>query len=140
MSKYLSSITGGIVSTLILSIIMFLKAQMGYFPEFNVVADISQIAGVKTTILGWAIHLFLGIIVWGILFALISSWLKGPFFLKGIQFGVILWLLMMIIYMPIMDNGFFASDLGVNITITSLVFNVIYGLFLGLFTGIVQED
>lgn len=140
MNRYISSIIGGVAATVILSIIMFLKINMGYIPRFNVIADISSIAGVQTQLLGWAVHLVLGILIWGLLFGLIGDWFKGPYFIKGIQFGVLLWLLMMIIYMPITQNGFFAAKLGLNVVITSLVFHLIYGLFLGLFTGIVREN
>lgn len=140
MNKFASSLLGAIAATIVLSIIMFLKMHMGYLPRFNVIADLTDIAGVETPIIGWCIHILLGIIVWGSLFALISCWFKGPYFIKGLQFGVLLWLLMMIIYMPITENGLFASKLGYSVMITSLVFHLIYGFFLGLFTGFVREQ
>lgn len=140
MNKYISSLIGGVIATVILSILMIIKMQMGLLPQFNVIADMTDIAGAQTPIIGWAMHLVLGIIIWGLLFAIVSHLFKGPYSVKGIQFGILLWFLMMIIYMPVTENGFFASHLGYPVMLASLILHIIYGFFLGLFTGLIYKD
>lgn len=140
MNKYISSLIGGLLATIILSILMLIKMHAGLLPQFNVIKDMTDIAGAQTPIVGWIMHLVLGIIIWGLLFAIISSAFKGNYAIKGIQFGILLWLLMMIIYMPITENGLFAAKLGIKVVIMSLVLHIIYGFFLGLFTGLMYKE
>lgn len=139
MNRYVNSVIGGLVGTIILSILMIFKMKMGLLPQFNVIKDMTQIAGAQSPIVGWLMHLVLGIIVWGLLFGLISCWFKGPYFVKGLQYSVLLWLLMMVIYMPITENGLFASQLGYPVMIMSLVLHLIYGFFLGLTVGLLDK-
>lgn len=140
MNRYISSIVGGLIATVILSILMIIKMQMGLLPQFNVIKDMTQIAGAETPIVGWIMHLVLGIIIWGLFYSIIYPGFKGPHYIKGIQFGILLWLLMMIIYMPVTENGLFASELGYPVMIMSLVLHIIYGFFLGLFAGLLMKE
>ena len=140
MNKYFVGFLAGFIATTILSLLMILKEQMGLMPQLNVIRDFNQYLGAATPILGWIIHFILGTLVWGCLFVLLSPALNGPYWLKGIYFGIIAWLLMMVGYMPVMDHGFFAANLGVQITIATLVLHLVYGFVLGLIYGLIPKE
>ncbi len=139
MNKYLVGFIAGFISTAVLSLLMMLKAQMGLMPQFNVIRDFNQFFGAETPIVGWLIHFILGTFIWGGVFALFVPVLKGAYWLRGISFGVIAWLLMMVAYMPVMTHGFFAVELGVQVMIATLVLHIIYGFVLGLTYGLLPR-
>ncbi|WP_133130760.1 DUF6789 family protein [Legionella yabuuchiae] len=139
MNKYLVGFISGFIATAVLSLLMMLKAQMGLMPQFNVIRDFNQFLGSETPIVGWIIHFLLGSFIWGVLFALLAPALMGAYWLRGISFGIIAWLLMMFGYMPVMDHGFFAAELGVQVIIATLVLHIIYGFVLGLAYGLMPK-
>lgn len=51
------------------------------------------------------------------------------------MFGVIAWLAMMIVFMPLAGHGFFAMRLGLMAAVATLLLHLIYGLVLGLVYG-----
>jgi len=139
MNKYLIGFIAGFIATVILSLLMMLKAQMGLMPEFNVISDFSQFFKTESPIVGWIIHFIIGSIIWGGLFALFLPFLKGAFWIKGIFFGIIAWLLMMVAYMPVMGHRTFAIELGVQVIMATLVLHIIYGFVLGLSYGFLSK-
>lgn len=62
----------------------------------------------------------------GIVFILYNK-LPGSPVVQGISFGVIAWLLMMFIPMPMSGEGLFELKLGMMAPIITLVLHIIYG-------------
>lgn len=139
MNKYIAGFIAGFLATLILSFLMFLKAQVGLMPEFNVIRDINEFAGAETHAIGWIVHFLLGTFVWGEIFVLLLPVLKGTDWLRGIYFGLIAWALMMVGYMPLMGHGLFASELGLLIMLATLLLHILYGFVLGLAYGFLPK-
>lgn len=135
MNKYVSGIVAGFIATVVLSILMVIKKNMGVEPALNPVSDIMQFLGTTNMIVGWVGHFILGSVVWGIIFVIIKNILPGKYWWRGILYGIILWLVMMVIYMPVMGWGFFAMKLGGKAVVMTLVLHVIYGFVLGLVYG-----
>jgi len=104
-------------------------------PNFDAIRDLTNVVGTTSRLIGWIVHFVLGSVVWGALFALFIDIFKGGYWLRGIEYGIILWLLMMIAFMPLAGNGFFASILGGPVIIATLVLHIIFGFVLGLFYG-----
>ena len=132
MNKYLNGIISGFIATLVLSILMVIKGTVGVMPEFDVIKDISTSVGSTSVASGWALHFILGSVLWGVLFALTVDFFKGGYWLRGVQFGLIVWLLMMIVFMPFVGNGFFAAHLGAPAFVMTLVLHIIFGFVLGV--------
>jgi len=124
----------GIIATVILSAIMMMKTMMGLMPEFNVISDWTSLlatVGVSAgPAIAWILHFALGG-VWGVLFALIHHKLPGGYVVSGIIFGVIAWLGMMVGFMPIAGNGFFALSISPMVPMATLILHVIFGAVLG---------
>ena len=133
MDDVLKGFVAGFAGTIVLSIMMIVKAQMGVAPGFDVIAILAQVVEAPgQPFYGWLAHFAVGIFLWGGLFALASDVIPGPYAIKGIAFGIAGWLLMMLVFLPIAGHPVFGTDLGTMVPVMSLVLHVIFGLVLGL--------
>lgn len=132
MDDVVKGFAAGLAATGILSIMMLAKAMAGIAPEFNIIGILAHVAEAPgLPVYGWLAHFAVGTFLWGGLFALASDYIGGPFFVKGMVFGIASWLLMMIAFFPIAGHALFGLDIGVIVPIMTLVLHVIFGLVLG---------
>ena len=122
-------------ATMVLSMIMVAKGMMGLMPELNVIAMLSSM--LKTApIFGWAAHFMIGALAWGLGFVAVSRMLPGKTDVaKGISFGVVAWVMMMVAVMPMAGAGIFGLKMGMMAPMMTLMLHVIYGAVLGLVYG-----
>jgi uncharacterized membrane protein YagU involved in acid resistance len=88
-------------------------------------------------------HFFNGSILFPLSFAFLDEWLPGPWLVKGLIWGAILWLFAGVLAMPMSGSGFFGYNAGGLRTVaTSLAGHLAYGGLQGLIAGIPgrQED
>lgn len=136
MNIYIRSMIAGFVATVVLSVLMLMKGMMGLMPELDVIAMLSKMAedmmGLGGAGLAWLMHFMIGTVLWGILFALLYEKLPGGGAVaKGISFGVLAWLLMMILPMPMAGAGLFGMNLGMMAPVMTLGLHVVFGAVLG---------
>ena len=106
-------------------------------PGFSVIAGnaaiFSKLGTAATPTWGWIWHFLLGTVAWGLLYAAIRDLLPGrteP--LRGLVFGLIAWVAMMVVWMPMAGKSLFAiPDPGMMALVMTLVLHLIYGLVLG---------
>jgi uncharacterized membrane protein YagU involved in acid resistance len=132
-----AGLIAGFIATVVLSILMIAKSSMGLMPQLNPIEDIVHVANVLTGVtlplpLGWIGHFLLGTVVWGIIYAALQAILPGAPIVKGLVFGALAWLAMMIFFMPLAGNGLFALSLGPQATVATLVLHLVYGAVLGV--------
>lgn len=86
---------------------------------------------------GMAIHLLLGLIIFPLIYILmVYHLIGGPVFVRGLVFGVLLWLLSVVVVMPLAGAGVLMSNVGGMLAvIASLVAHMIYGGILGAVAG-----
>jgi len=131
MAKISKGIIAGLVATVVLSMIMVAKAMMGLMPELNVIAMLSSMMHTVPAI-GWAMHFVIGAVAWGVGFAAFYNILPGGSSLtKGVMFGVIAWLMMMLLVMPMAGAGMFGLNMGMMAPVTTLMLHAIFGAVLG---------
>ena len=113
-----AGLIAGFIATVVLSILMVAKSSMGLMPQLNPIEDIVQVAHLLTGMtlplpFGWIGHFLLGTVVWGIIYAALQASLPGAPIVKGLIFGALAWLAMMIIFTPLAGHGVFGcrSDL-----------------------------
>lgn len=70
-------------------------------------------------------------VLWGGLFAWLAGILPDGYILKGIILGLIAWLLMMLLVMPMAGAGLFTMNLGIMAPAMTLILHVIFGAVLG---------
>src|SRR5499427_11066380 len=132
-----TGIAAGFVATVVLSAMMLVKHSMGLVPELNPIEDIVHVADHLTGMtlplpFGWIGHFVLGTVAWGIIYAALQASLPGAPVVKGLIFGALAWLAMMIIFEPLAGDGLFALSLGPQATVATLVLHLIYGAVLGV--------
>lgn len=128
-------IIAGFAATAALSMIMVAKGMMGLMPQLNVIAMLGSMMN-ATPVVGWGVHLMIGIIGWGIGFAVVYNLLPGHASLtKGVSFGIAAWLIMMLAIMPMSGAGLFGLNLGMMAPAMTLMLHAIYGAVLGLVFG-----
>lgn len=132
MNQYLRGIIAGLVATIVLSLLMYMKDMMGLMPELNVVGMLAAKMG-GSMMMGWVAHFMIGAIGYGLAFAIIGGSLPGgSSTVRGIVLGIIGWLMMMLVLMPMMGAGFFAMNMGMMAMVATLMLHIIFGAVLGL--------
>ncbi|WP_299436680.1 DUF6789 family protein [uncultured Rhodospira sp.] len=130
-------LVAGIVATLALSILMMIKAMAGLLPAVNAIELLTRIGyswvGLPASpIVGWLMHIMVGVVAWGGLFALLQPYLPGAAdWARGMVFSVAGWLLMMLVVMPMAGTGLFGLSIGIAPAIATLVLHLIFGAILG---------
>lgn len=131
MNKYARGIIAGLVATAVLSMMMFAKGKMGVMPELDIIAMLASKMG-GAAMMGWAAHFMIGAVLYGIGFVVLYNLLPGKGAVaKGVLLGVLGWLMMMLVVMPMMGMGMFAMSLGMMAAGMTLVLHIIFGAVLG---------
>jgi len=138
MSDSVKGMVAGGVATAALSLVMVLIGATGFEPQLELTrlllatldAPPSQYA------LGWILHLIVGSVVLGGLFAHIEPRLGADTHTKGgVLYGVLTWLVVMLVVMPLAGEGPFGFQLSVFAPLVMLGLQLIYGGALGWIYG-----
>ena len=84
------------------------------------------------------IHFVNGTVIFPLIYAyLLYAVLPGSPWLKGVLWGLILWLIMQVMGMPMMGMGFFSANMPQTVmsVMGSLMGHIIYGAILGAIAG-----
>ena len=134
MNRYFGGLIAGLAATLVISILIVCKAMLGFAPELELVGMPSRTLGVGIEA-AWVIHVLIGA-VWGLLFAAIGMHLPGRnSVLRGLCFGALAWLLMMVAVMPAAGAGLFGLNFGFISPATTLALHLVFGAVMGLTYG-----
>ncbi len=145
MNIYLRSMIAGFTATAVLSLLMMMKGAMGVMPQLDVITMLSGMArsmiGMGGAGIGWLMHFLIGTVLWGVLFALLYDRLPGSHAIaKGMSFGVLAWVLMMILAMPMAGAGLFGVGLGMMAPVMTLILHLIWGSVLGFVFSRLQGE
>jgi hypothetical protein len=118
-----------------------MKSMMGVMPGLGVVAMLIGMAHnmvrlPANPVVGWVLDFMIGTVVWDIGFALLYKVLPGGGSVtKDTVFGVLAWLLMMLIPLPMAGAGLFGPKMGMMAPMMTLVLRLILGAVLGATFG-----
>lgn len=123
----------GLAATVVLSLVMILKAKMGLMPGLDIPKMLAGMVGAPgEPLVGWAVHLAIGIVLYGIAIALLDRRLPGEGALgHGLFLAVAGWFFMMLVLMPMAGAGLFGMSMGVMAPVMTLVLHLIFGAVLG---------
>jgi uncharacterized membrane protein YagU involved in acid resistance len=128
------AIVGGFVGTLALTFMIYQVApKMGV--KMDIAGQLGQMFGSWT--MGLVVHFILGTVVFSLSYALLAyRFLPGPPVVKGLVWGVVLWLGLQLVGMPMMGAGVFGTKAGgMKAVISALVAHLVYGALLGSIAG-----
>jgi peptidoglycan/LPS O-acetylase OafA/YrhL len=100
---------------------------------------VARIADLVPRTFAWILHLFVGSFIWGAGFALLHPLLRGPSWLRGLLFGALAWLLVMVVVMPLARTGLFGLKLGLAAPAVMLAVHLAYGIMVGVFFAILDQ-
>jgi hypothetical protein len=136
MSNALKGMLAGFVATLVLATLMLLNSGLDLIPQINIIRLLTTL-GTLSVPSAWMDHFIVGVMVWGLLFAVYDGAATRPaLWLKGIIFGMFAWLIMMVAFMPLAGAGFFGSKIGITAPVGLLLVHLIYGVVLGATYGL----
>src|SRR5258708_8166096 len=103
MGNALKGMIAGFVATLILSGLMLLNSTMGLMPQINIVRMLANLGTLSTTA-AWTDHFIVGVVIWGLLFAVYDGVAtRPPHWLNVIIVRALSWLMMMDSFCPLAD-------------------------------------
>jgi hypothetical protein len=126
-------VIAGFVATVVLSALIMLFNAMGVLPQLDIVSLIDRLGSIGRTA-AWVDHFIAGVLLWGPIYAGFDATTdeRRPRWQRGLLFGVITWLAMMIIFMPVVGGGLFGLQIGIVEPIGMLFMNLVYGLVMAL--------
>ncbi len=130
------AILGGFVGTLAMTLMMYIVGPMMGMMKMDIAASLGQVMNMPWGA-GMFVHFLNGTVIFPLIYAFrLYRVLPGGPTVKGIGWGVILWLLAQLFVMPMMGGGVFSSQMGGMMTaFGSLLGHVVYGALLGAIAG-----
>ena len=137
-SRVWKSIAAGLCGSAAHTGLMALKSWARILPGFEPYSDLqvlltSLIGSSVHPVIPWALSYFNGSVVLGFLFGQFYSRLPGHTpLIKGIVFGVGIWVVMGLTFFPVIGKGLFATDAGLGLkpTAFSLLMVLTYSITL----------
>ncbi len=128
-----SGIFAGACATFAISAVILMKNATKQLPDVHIIQSWSAALDVPTHHgIGWIAHLVFCAVIGGIAFAYLASRLPARTYpMKGLMFGGLVWVLMMLVFMPLAGEGVFASRDSTMVPLFTLVLYLIYGTVLG---------
>lgn len=126
---------GGFIGTLAITFLMYIGGPMMGLAQMDIAAMLGGMLGGWT--MGMAMHVLNGTVIFPLIYAyLLFGKLPGAPYLKGIQWGLALWLMAQLVVMPMMGAGVFGLKMGgIMAAFGSLLGHIIYGALLGSIAG-----
>ena len=126
-------ILGGVAGTAVMTMMMYKVAPMILGKPMDIASKLGSMLG-DSWALGMMAHLLNGIIVFPLIYGLfLHKYLPGPNAIKGAVWGVILWLVAMLVVMPVVGDGAFMLNSGSpKAAMVALMGHIVYGLIFGV--------
>ncbi len=120
----------GFVATIILTLMMYFVAPMMTGAAMDIAGELSKMIGVPW-MAGMVMHFMLGTVVFSLAYAwLVVDYLPGNAAVRGLLWGLILWMPAMLMVGPMIGKGLFMGSMPG--AVSSLVGHLAFGLALGL--------
>ena len=134
MSNVVKGMVAGGVATALLSLAMVLIEATGFEPQLELTRMLLATLDARPSqyALGWILHIVVGSVVLGGLFSHIEPRLGADTHTKGgVLYGVLTWLVVMLVVMPAAGEGLFGFQLSVFAPLVMLGLQLLYGGALG---------
>jgi uncharacterized membrane protein YagU involved in acid resistance len=134
------AIWAGFIATLIMTLLAYSGPAVG-MPKMDFAALLGSVFATEAPQpwsgpwwLGMIIHFIDGSVIFALIYAYwIYRFMPGPNWLRGAQWGVILWIMSESIVLPAMGLGFFSANMPQPFiwALASLIGHLVYGALLG---------
>ncbi len=129
-SQVRNAMLAGLIGSVVHSTLMTVRDFAGVIPKFQPYDDMQRIlhtvVGGAFSGVTWIIPFITGALFVGFLFGRIYRYLPGNEYIgKGIFFGILVWLIMGLVFFPLVGHGIFAVGLGLGIKPAMLMFGML---------------
>jgi len=130
------AIGGGFVGTILLTLMMRFAAPMMTGQKMDVAEKLGSMTGMGPVV-GMVLHFMTGSVIFALIYVFVFfRFLPGAPWLKGALSGVLFWLGLETVMMPMMGGGFFSSEMGgMKMVVAALMAHLVYGVTLGSIAG-----
>jgi hypothetical protein len=137
------AVIAGLAGSIVPNILFFLKTKLGLLPGFVPYTELQKTLAMLTgtnvhPLAPWLLSFVNGSLVLGPLFKAIQPRLPGERgFVKGLYFGFIGWLIVGLVFLPLIGLGLFGANasLGVWPALLMLAMLLLYGAITGSVSG-----
>lgn len=137
------AVLAGLAGSVATNTLFYLKTKLGLLPSFVPYTELQKTLAMLTgadvhPAVPWLLSLLNGALVLGPLFRTTYTWLPGESgFAKGLFFGIAGWLLVGIVFLPLIGLGLFAVNAGLGVwpPLLMLAMLLIYGAVTGTVYG-----
>lgn len=141
----MKAIVGGFIATLVMTMMMYAAPMVG-MPKMDLAGMLGSMfnGGQPPEMMsglwwmGMMIHFVNGTVVFALIYAyLLYGWLPGSPWLRGMTWGLMLWLVSQVMVMPMMGKGVFSANTPVPMMMVlgSMMGHILYGAILGAIAG-----
>lgn len=120
---------GGFAATIVITLMMYFGARMMLGAPMDIAAELGAMMGLPWPV-GMAIHFVLGTLMFSYAYVFVGTRLPGPGVVRGVLWGILLWVVAMLMTSPMMGKGLFMG--AAPAAMASLLGHVAYGAVLGL--------
>ncbi|MDE3152819.1 MAG: hypothetical protein KGL93_11290 [Gemmatimonadota bacterium] len=129
--NYGKAVIGGLVGTVLMTIIGLVVAPMMGIPKMNPAAMLAGAMGGNLA-LGWVAHFMIGIVL-ALIYGAVASLIPGAPWIRGAVYGIAPWLMLEVAVLPMMGMPLFAGS--VVLAMASLFGHFVYGGTVGAIYG-----
>ena len=129
------AIAGGFIGTVLFTLMMrFVAPMMGV--RMDIVGKLGEMTHTGMAG-GLFMHFLNGAVIFPLIYVyLLYRWLPGAPWQKGLLWGVILWLALETVMIPMMGGGIFSMEMGgMKAVMAALIGHLVYGAILGAIAG-----
>lgn len=141
-----ASFVAGLAGTAAHSCLMFLKSRAGLLPSFQPYEDLQRVlsdwvGSAVSPAVPWLLSFANGALVLGFLFGRTYRLLPGRSgAVKGLVFGMLGWIVMGLLFFPLLGRGLFATQAGLGLLpgVFSLAMVLTYSIIMGMVYSILR--
>jgi hypothetical protein len=131
-------IASGFVAT---TVVLLLALTRSWIPQLDLLAVLDWVAdGILSEFglpvvpfAGVALHYLIGTLWWGAVFGIVEPIIPGErFWLKGVYFGAVAGLLVLLMVMPLAGAGYLGMHVSLPAPLVTMIVNLVYGVVLAL--------
>ena len=139
-SRIRRALLAGVVATAAMTLMAYFVAPLMLGHPMDIAEMLAGLLG-GSWMMGLSMHLTNGIVVFPIVYVFgLYNFLLGPPWLRGILWGVALWLMLEVVILPMTGAGVFSSNEGGGKPLmAALIAHLIYGALLGSLAGHIAE-
>ena len=129
------AVFGGVAGTLVMTLMMMFVAPMMTGMPMDIAEMLGGMLGGYT--MGMIAHIMMGVVIFPLAYAVVAyGVLPGTPLVRGMIFGVALWVAAVVVVMPMAGAGFMMANIGGMMAVmASLMGHLVYGGLLGAIAG-----